>query len=182
MMHFLPLQIGAMIALSLLLELGGCNSAETTASAQETVMSDRNAAAALPSGPHVTIRTASGERHVVAVEVADTPRARQQGLMHRKHLEEGRGMLFFMEKVRVHSFWMKNTLIPLDILFLSPKGDIVGIVENAEPMTLTPRRVALPSLDVLEVPGGWCRTHAVSTGDRVELNTARKPSQGRSSP
>ena len=181
-MHFLPLQIGAVIGLSLLVGQGGCNSTETTASAQETVMSDSNARPALPSGPHVTIRTASGERLVVAVEIADTPRARQQGLMHRKHLEDGRGMLFFMEKVRVHSFWMKNTLIPLDILFLSPEGDIVGIVENAEPMTLTPRRVANPSLDVLEVPGGWCQKHAVSAGDRVELSAARNPIRNRSAP
>jgi len=130
----------------------------------------------------LSIETAAGERHEFSVELARTIEQMALGLMFRTELATDSGMLFDLDPPRRVSMWMKNTLIPLDILFLSPKGDIVGIVENAEPMTLTPRRVALPSLDVLEVPGGWCRTHAVSTGDRVELNTARKPSQGRSSP
>jgi uncharacterized membrane protein (UPF0127 family) len=130
---------------------------------------DEPAAEALPE---VTILLASGGQKKVAVEVVATPRGRQTGLMHRTHLPEDQGMFFHMGRTGVQSFWMKNTLIPLDMLFIDEAGEIVGIVESAEPQTLTPRGVSRPSIYVLEVNGGWCNKHGVKTGDRMVMDEA----------
>ena len=171
MMRCLPFAAACMLTILLSLPAGGCSMMESppTAEAREKTVTDAAPKPRQRQGPEIVIRTQAGARHTVSVEVARTPRARQQGLMHRDSLADGHGMLFIMPSIRVHSFWMKNTLIPLDMLFLSPGGEIVGIVENAEPETLSPRRVDLPSRFVLEVPGGWCARMRVQPGDRVEL-------------
>ena len=67
------------------------------------------------------------------VEIADTPALRSQGLMHRDSLPRSRGMLFVYERPTTASFWMKNTRIPLDLLFLDKTGQVVSISENAVP-------------------------------------------------
>jgi len=67
------------------------------------------------------------------VEIADTPEKRNQGLMYRENLDEDRGMLFIFEKEEIYSFWMKNTLIPLDIIWLNENKEVVFIVKNAQP-------------------------------------------------
>ncbi len=119
--------------------------------------------------PSVVVETADGARHAVTVELARTDRDRAKGLMDRSSLPEGAGMLFLFDESSVHSFWMKNTLIPLDMIFISEDGTIAGIVENAEPRTLTERSVGRPSRYVLEVNGGWSRAHGVRAGDRVRF-------------
>jgi uncharacterized membrane protein (UPF0127 family) len=109
------------------------------------------------------------ERASVSVEVADTRTKREVGLMYRKQLDETAGMIFVFPAPAALSFWMKNTQIPLDMLFADDKGAIVGIVADAEPYTLTPRTVDAQAQYVLEVNGGFCARHHVSVGDRLEF-------------
>jgi hypothetical protein len=69
----------------------------------------------------------------------------------------------------VQGFWMKNTLIPLDMLFIDSTGHIVGIIERAEPHSRTHRSVGIPSRYVLEVPGGWCQSMGIQQGGTAQL-------------
>jgi uncharacterized membrane protein (UPF0127 family) len=119
--------------------------------------------------PRVVIETSAGQRLPVDVELARTADEQRRGLMGRRSLPENGGMLFLFDATRVQSFWMKNTLIPLDMVFISDDGAIVGIVESAEPLTETERSVGKPSRYVLEVNGGWTRAHGVRAGDRVRF-------------
>ncbi len=105
----------------------------------------------------------------VAVEVVDTPQTRQTGLMHRDHLPLSDGMLFVFEDETVQTFWMKNTRIPLDMLFIGGDSRIRGCVERAEPFTETPRSVPAPVRYVLEVNAGFCARHVVRPGDLVVI-------------
>jgi uncharacterized membrane protein (UPF0127 family) len=116
----------------------------------------------------VFLLPAGGEVRV-AVEVARTARQIQRGLMYREHLPPESGMLFLLRRDKIQTFWMKNTLIPLDMIFVSGAMDVVGVVENAEPKTLTSRRVSRPSQYVVEVNGGWAKAHGVGVGTRVRF-------------
>ncbi len=119
--------------------------------------------------PRVVIETSAGQRLSVDVELARTVAEQRKGLMGRRSLPENGGMLFLFDTTTVQSFWMKNTLIPLDMVFISDDGHVVGIVERAEPLTETQRSVGRPSRYVLEVNGGWCAAHGVRAGDRVRF-------------
>lgn len=123
--------------------------------------------------PMVRIGTRHGEVAEVLVEVVDTPEARNRGLMYRKELPEGHGMLFLFENEANHTFWMKNTEIPLDLLFLGPGGHVVGVHENAVPYSTEPIAVAAPSKSVLEVPAGFVKRHGISIGDRAGIENVR---------
>ena len=117
----------------------------------------------------VTLVGTQGQRKV-QVEVVASPRAVERGLMYRTHLPVDDGMLFLMGEEDIQSFWMRNTLIPLDILFIDKGFKVVGIVENATPRTETSRTVGLPSTYVLEVNGGWCAKNGVATGASVRFS------------
>jgi uncharacterized protein len=122
----------------------------------------------------VVIETRAGARHVVTVELARTDAEKARGLMERTSLRDDAGMLFLFDASADHAFWMKNTLIPLDMIFISDDGQIVGIVPRATPGDLRPRSVGVPSRYVLEVNGGWAEARGVATGDRVRFeNVAR---------
>lgn len=116
--------------------------------------------------PRVVFAVAGTEIPVV-VELALTPAERAQGLMHREQLADGSGMLFVFPTPTVQNFWMKNTLIRLDMIHLDADGIVVGVVENAPPLTTTPRGVGIPALYVLEVPGGWARGNGIGTDTRA---------------
>ncbi len=120
-------------------------------------------------GPRVVVETDAGARHEVRVEVARTDPERMQGLMHRSSLPPDAGMLVLFDESADHAFWMRNTLIPLDMIFIDDAGRVVGVVERAEPETTTTRSVGVPSRYVLEVNGGWARAHGVAAGDRVRF-------------
>lgn len=120
-------------------------------------------------GPRVIVETSSGARHAVRVELARSDAERASGLMHRERLDEDAGMLFLFPTSDDHGFWMKDTLIPLDMLFIAEDGRIVGIVERAEPRTLSLRSVGRPSRYVLEVNGGWSARQGVRADDRVRF-------------
>jgi hypothetical protein len=105
----------------------------------------------------------------VSVEVAEKNEHRLRGLMYRTALADSEGMLFVFERRRVHQFWMRNTCLPLDMLFIDRDGLIVGIEENVPTLNDRSYRVPCPSLYVLEVNAGWTRRHGVTAGQRVEL-------------
>ena len=96
--------------------------------------------------------------------------------MYRTSLPEDGGMLFVFPEQSKQSFWMKNTLIPLDMLFIDGDGRIVGIHPDAVPLSEAPISVGKPSTYVLEVNGGWAARHGVHPGDTVELRGVPGPS------
>jgi uncharacterized protein len=89
--------------------------------------------------------------------------------MHRPTVPDGTGMFFVMGSKAVHRFWMKDTLVPLDMIFIDAEWRVVGIVENAVPHDETLRGVDAVSRYVLEVPGGWSERRGVAVGQRVEV-------------
>jgi uncharacterized membrane protein (UPF0127 family) len=101
------------------------------------------------------------------VWVADTPARHSQGLMFVRQLDPDRGMLFLFDPPRHASFWMYNTYIPLDLLFIAPDGRIVNIIEHAEPHSLRPLMSAAAVRGVLEVAGGTAERLGLKSGDRV---------------
>ena len=105
----------------------------------------------------------------LSAELARTSAEQAKGLMYRRSLGEEAAMLFVMPLRRVQEFWMRNTCIALDMLFLDDDGFITGIVENAAPLTDDLRSVDCPSRYVLEVRGGWSRQYGVRPGQRVAL-------------
>jgi len=139
------------------------------ARAPKDVTAEDYPAPRLPLG-HVILDSAFGGKQAVEVEIANTPATQQRGLMWRRELPAGEGMLFIFEGEEDHSFWMKNTLIPLDMIFIGANLRVVGVVENAEPRTLTGRSVGRPSRYVLEVPGGWAGKAGVRAGTKVALD------------
>lgn len=102
-----------------------------------------------------------------AVEVARTPAEQARGLMHRPQMPQMRGMLFVYPKPQSISFWMKNTLIPLDMIFADARGVITRIHENAIPGDLTPIPSGGPVLAVLEINGGLAQRLGIRPGDRM---------------
>jgi uncharacterized membrane protein (UPF0127 family) len=108
-----------------------------------------------------------GGVHVFAVEMASTPEEQAKGLMYRRELPEGQGMLFDFHHEQPASFWMKNTYIPLDMIFIRADGRILRIAENTVPLSeaLVPSGGAVRA--VLEVNGGTARKLGIAPGDRV---------------
>ena len=108
-----------------------------------------------------------GHSHRYKVWIAATEARRNQGLMYVPSLPAARGMLFLFETPQVTSFWMKNTLIPLDLLFIAPDGRIIRIAENAVPKSLATIDSMGVVLGVLEVAGGTAGKLGFKAGDRV---------------
>jgi len=104
------------------------------------------------------------------VEVADTQQKRSFGLMYRRDLPESHGMLFLFPREEPLSFWMKNTPLPLDIIFINAAHTIVSIAANTKPFSEKPHPSDGPAQFVLEVNGGFCQRHGVAVSDRVEFS------------
>lgn len=115
----------------------------------------------------VEIVTAAGRHHVVSVELATSAEQLAQGLMHRKSMAADAGMLFDFAQTRPVSMWMKNTLIPLDMLFLGPDGRILGIAERAVPGSVAVIDSPGPVRGVLELNGGTASRLGLVPGDRI---------------
>jgi uncharacterized membrane protein (UPF0127 family) len=105
----------------------------------------------------------------VDAELARSMAEGERGLMYRKAMGEDEGMLFYIDEKRIQTFWMHNTCIPLDMLFIDDDGTIVGIVESAPVLDDGARQVDCPSRYVLEVNAGWTRRHGVKPGQRLVL-------------
>ncbi|MBK5945005.1 hypothetical protein CCR83_00725 [Rhodobacter veldkampii DSM 11550] len=107
----------------------------------------------------------AGERQVrLAVEVADDPAERAQGLMGRESLPKGAGMLFIYDRAQPVAFWMKNTPLPLDMIFFDAAGRVVRVHENARPFDETPILGGDAVLMVLEINGGMARRLGIGPG------------------
>jgi hypothetical protein len=120
-----------------------------------------------PAGQQtIEIATKSGV-HSFAVEIADNEAEREKGLMYRKELPAGRGMLFDFHRDQEVSFWMQNTYISLDMIFIRGDGQILRIAENTEPLSTRLIPSGGPVRAVLEVIGGTSRKLGIAPGDRV---------------
>lgn len=108
-----------------------------------------------------------GHRHAFRVWVADTPERRSQGLMFVKSLDAGRGMLFLFEMPQFAAFWMKDTPVSLDMLFIAPDGRITNIGERTQPFSTLPVESDRPVVAVLEVVAGTAARLGIRPGDRV---------------
>lgn len=112
--------------------------------------------------------TSGDERIAFSVEVADTPEAQARGLMFRTELGDNEGMIFPYDGTRAQSFWMKNTPLPLDIIYIGPDRRISNIAAETEPYSLDPVYSVGPVLGVLELRGGRAAELGIEPGDLVE--------------
>ena len=188
-MHRIPV-LAATIPL-IALALGGCQSATKSASdSSKRSMSEAPPSAAThratrtpepsntlasqvaePVQPRVRFtRGANTAPLDVKVELARTPEERRKGLMHREFLAKGEGMLFIFSEEKIQRFWMKNTLIPLDMIHLDRQGRVVGVVAEAQPHDLRPVGVQRPAMYVLEVPGGWSASVGITVGSQATFH------------
>ena len=133
-----------------------------------TSLSWRSIAAELQQFPmsELTIVSATG-RHRFKVEVAETPEQMTQGLMFRRSLAPDAGMLFDYKQPTAATMWMRNTLIPLDMLFVDAEGRIVNIHQRAVPQSLEVIAAAAPVRAVIELNGGTAARLGIVPGDRV---------------
>jgi hypothetical protein len=152
--------------------LAACQHSSSTSEDRSADSSDPAASVAEPPPvpTSAVILTPPGKDPVrVAVEVVRTPRKIRRGLMYRRSLPADQGMLFLMGEERVQSFWMRNTLIPLDMIFINSDMKVVGVAADAVPLTDDSRRVDGPSLYVLEVNAGFSAAHGIGPGVPVEF-------------
>ena len=114
----------------------------------------------------LVIETADG-RHAFDIELALTPAQQSQGLIFRRQMAADAGMLFFHRREKVATMWMRNTILPLDMLFVATDGRVVHIVERTVPYSLENISSGGPVLAVLEINGGTASRLKIRTGDRV---------------
>lgn len=112
------------------------------------------------------IVTASGSHHYI-VEVMRTDAAREKGLMFRKFMPQDRGMLFDFQAERQVMMWMKNTYLPLDMVFIDHVGKVVGVAQNAEPLSETVIPSDAPAYAVLELNAGAAAKIGLKPGDHI---------------
>ncbi|HEY3173096.1 MAG TPA: DUF192 domain-containing protein [Thermoanaerobaculia bacterium] len=125
-----------------------------------TAASARGPAVVLPSGA------------VYRVEVARTPEEKTQGLMFRESLPERSGMIFLFTDAAPHQFWMKNTMVPLDIVWIDGSGRVVFVSANTPPCRADPcpsYGPAVPATNVLEIAGGMAAKEKVTVGSRIKI-------------
>ena len=116
----------------------------------------------------LVIVTQDGRRHDFKIELALTPIQQQNGLMYRTEMAADAGMLFYFSEEAPRAFWMKNTLIPLDMIFIKKDGRILNIHENAVPNDLTSIPSSGPVIAVLELNGGISRKLGIKAGDKID--------------
>jgi uncharacterized protein len=111
------------------------------------------------------------DRARIDVELAVTSADQQRGLMYRTQMAENVGMLFSWSDERVRTFWMHNTCLPLDMLFIAKDGTITGILEQVPVLNDDPRSIPCKAAYVLEVNAGYCRKHGVMPGQRLQIDS-----------
>jgi len=152
---------------------GGERAARADAAARPAAADASSAVAAHDGAPaeldgRVVLRGAEGEVEV-RVEVVKKRADRSRGLMFREHLDDDAGMIFLFREPEHQTFWMRNTLIPLDMIFIGADRRVVGVAENAQPRTDRTRAVDGDSQYVLEVNAGFARRWGIGPGSRVEF-------------
>jgi uncharacterized protein len=147
---------------ALAVALLGCEAAPSRMAPQPVVAARQSGLAVIP----LQLRNEDGT-FPFQVEVARTPVEQAQGLMFRERLGPDEGMLFPFDPPRPASFWMKNTLIPLDMIFIRADGTIARIAANTVPHSLEPVAVGEPVVAVLEIAGGRAAELGIDEGDRA---------------
>ncbi len=137
----------------LVVSLISCNAAQSNAQSKLPVRT-------------ITLVGQDGKHIPVQVEVADTDQSRSRGLMYRKAVPEGTGMLFVFDRDQILTFWMKNTLVPLSIAYISSEGRIIDILDM-EPESLKPVVSSRSVRYALEVPQGYFTKIGIQVGDRL---------------
>jgi len=122
----------------------------------------------LDAFPKSSLEIRSGaHKHLFDIWIAETPEQQEQGLMFVRDLAENRGMLFVASEPRVFNMWMKNTYIPLDMVFIGADGRIARIAEHATPHSLATISSGVPVSAILEIKAGEAARRALATGDKV---------------
>ena len=123
----------------------------------------------------LSFKNADGEEiSKIDIEIADDESQRMSGLMHRKSMDENKGMLFLFDKNDpTTGFWMKNTHISLDIIFTNENKEIITIHENAEPFSERSLPPTEPAIYVIETVAGYCQKHGIKVGDVFDFETVR---------
>ena len=161
---------GVGLTATLVASLAACGSAdagvrETGAAANAGQAAEGGAGALSQAVELVPLRVGGIE---IQVEIADDAEERQRGLMYRESLDENQGMLFVYPEQRTLGFWMKNTLIPLDIAYIDREGRIVDI-QQMEPQTTETHDSAAPAMYALEMNQGWFEANGIRVGDVIEF-------------
>ncbi len=142
-------------------------------SGQKFVAED-SAPSFIKQGELIFVDTADSDTlAVIDIEIADNDQKTAQGLMYRTSMPENAGMLFLMKTEQMQSFWMKNTYIPLDMIFVNSQKEIVTIRHNTTPMKESSYYSTKPALYVVEVNAGFCRKNNIKEGDRIEFFTIK---------
>lgn len=161
---FRPLVLATMLA------LGACADqppVDTKAAIPVTVAAAPRPMPSVPKGfEPLQVVTPKGSFDF-AVELAETDAQRERGLMFRQSLAPDRGMLFDFQVPRMVAFWMKNTLIPLDIIYIAQDGTVISIARNATPKSLVPLPSGGAALGVLEIAGGRAEAIGLLPGDKI---------------
>lgn len=123
--------------------------------------------AALAEAQQLPVTELAAGMHLIRAEVADSDGSRAQGLMFRESMPTNAGMVFVFDQTALHCMWMKNTLIPLDMVFIRPDGTIARIA-TAKALDLTPVPSGEPISAVLELRGGRAAELGIRAGDRVD--------------
>jgi len=116
----------------------------------------------------LTITNPDGSTHELYVEVAKTPQQQEDGLMYRTHLDADKGMLFVFPGPNQISFWMKNTLVPLDMVFIRADGRVANVHAGAKPLDLTPVPSAGPVVAGLEIKAGQAQVLGLQKGSLIQ--------------
>ena len=140
----------------------------TQAAAQAPAKASAGAVGEAPAGFEVLEAVTPAGRTRFFVEIADNDAEREKGLMFREELAPDRGMLFDFKTPREVAFWMKNTLIPLDIIYIKPDGVVLSIARNTTPLSERPVPSGGPVVGVLELAGGRSAEIGLMPGDRIE--------------
>jgi len=155
--------------------LGGCDSETPTSTKPDRENAGKSEVR--PTGPQFKkegelylIKAIGDTIRKIDIEIADTESRRTIGLMHRRSMPDTQGMLFVFEREEPRSFWMRNTLIGLDIMYIRADGEIESIAMYCVPKLEKSVPSKGPALYVLEVVEGFCDIHGVAEGDRVEFN------------
>ncbi len=165
---FVRFPVGVLLV-GVLLLCGGVAGCETDA--PETPTDESTADPLTPTftkeGTLTLVDSSGRPLHKIDVEFAETPAERQQGLMQRRSMDYGKGMLFLFDEPSTRGMWMKNTPMPLDILFLAPDSTVINIAKRTRPFSETSIEPDAPKRFVLEVRAGFADRFNIRPGTRV---------------
>lgn len=166
--------LGAVLALSTVLST--LNLPRITFEPEKIIKDDKEESENPKDTPTLIITNSADRKHTFDIEIADTPEKRALGLMNRTKLAENSGMLFIFGDEGVHGFWMKDTLIPLDLIHIN-NGEVVEIIENLSPCDTNKEEFTIcPSYPAstrskysLEINAGTVEKLGIKVGDKVEI-------------